>query len=94
MKDYTEAIRLNPDNANAFNNRANARYGKGDLEEAIKDYTEAIRLDRNCQRFQQPGHCAVRERRPQGSDEGLHRSDPAQSGQCQRLSQPRPCAEG
>jgi len=42
---YTEAIRLNPDYAHAYNNRGLARYAKGDLDAALKDYTEAIRLN-------------------------------------------------
>ena len=41
---YTEAIRLKPDFADAYNNRGVARYDKGDLDGAIKDYKEAIRL--------------------------------------------------
>ena len=42
--DFDEAIRLKPDFAYAFNNRAVVRYDKGDLEGALKDYDEAIRL--------------------------------------------------
>src|SRR6478752_5678921 len=41
---YSQAIRLNPDYAEAFNNRGVARKNKGDLEGALKDYNEAIRL--------------------------------------------------
>jgi tetratricopeptide (TPR) repeat protein len=41
---YTEAIRLRPDYAIAYNNRGIARKEKGDLDGAIKDYNEAIRL--------------------------------------------------
>lgn len=41
---YTEAIRLKPDYAKAFNNRGAARIQNGDLEAAIRDYDEAIRL--------------------------------------------------
>jgi tetratricopeptide (TPR) repeat protein len=46
---YSEAIRLDPKNAIAFNNRGNA-YGKkgwttGDYDRAVADYSEAIRLD-------------------------------------------------
>ena len=41
---YTEAIRLHPDHAFAFNNRGNARYRKGDHEGGMKDFNEAIRL--------------------------------------------------
>jgi tetratricopeptide (TPR) repeat protein len=44
LRFYNEAIRLKPDYADAFNNRGNARYDKGDLEGALQDYTEAIRL--------------------------------------------------
>jgi tetratricopeptide (TPR) repeat protein len=41
---YTETIRLKPDFAEAYHNRANARVRKGDLDGALADYTEAIRL--------------------------------------------------
>src|SRR4029450_5872816 len=41
---YTEAIRLKPEFAEAFNNRGAARREKGDLDGALEDYTEAIRL--------------------------------------------------
>jgi tetratricopeptide (TPR) repeat protein len=44
LRFYTEAIRLKPDDALAFNNRGLARRDKGDLDGALQDYTEAIRL--------------------------------------------------
>ena len=44
---YGQAIRLNRDFAEAFNNRGFARHAKGDLEGALSDYNEAIRLKRN-----------------------------------------------
>jgi tetratricopeptide (TPR) repeat protein len=44
IRSYDESIRLNPDYGDAFNNRANARYAKGDMFGAIEDYSEAIRL--------------------------------------------------
>ena len=44
LQDYTEAIRLEPDNADAFLNRGIARADKGDVDGALQDYTEAIRL--------------------------------------------------
>src|ERR1019366_922197 len=44
LRFYSEAIRLKPDYAAAFNNRGNARSDEGDLEGALQDYSEAIRL--------------------------------------------------
>jgi hypothetical protein len=37
LRSYTEAIRLKPDFAEAFNNRADARRTKGDLEGVLQD---------------------------------------------------------
>ncbi len=45
IRDYSEAIRLNPDAAGAFNDRGNAYARKGLYDEAIRDYDEAIRLN-------------------------------------------------
>ena len=46
IKDYTEAIKLQPDDANKiYNNRGIAYAEKGEFEKAISDYTEAIRLN-------------------------------------------------
>ena len=42
---YTEAIRLNPDFADAYNNRGNAYGRKGDFDAAIQDYNKAIALN-------------------------------------------------
>jgi len=44
LRFYTEALRLKPDYADAFNNRGVARRDKGDLDGALQDFTEAIRL--------------------------------------------------
>jgi len=44
LRFYSEAIRLKPDYADAFNNRGVARSRGGDLKGAIGDYSEAIRL--------------------------------------------------
>lgn len=46
IKDFGEAIRLNPDAA-IYNNRASAYLAKKDYDKAIDDYTEAIRLNPN-----------------------------------------------
>lgn len=42
---YTQAIRLDPKYANAYNNRGNAKNNLGRYQKAIGDYDEAIRLD-------------------------------------------------
>jgi Tfp pilus assembly protein PilF len=44
LRCYNEAIRLQPDYAEAFINRGVARSEKGDLEGELRDYNEAIRL--------------------------------------------------
>lgn len=44
MKGFDTAIRLAPDFADAYINRANARDMLGNFEEALKDYNTAIRL--------------------------------------------------
>jgi tetratricopeptide (TPR) repeat protein len=41
----TEAIRLDPDYADAYNNRGIAYRRKRDLDRAIANYAETIRLD-------------------------------------------------
>ena len=43
--DYQKAIWVNPEYANAYNNRGNMRFWDEDVEGAIADYTEAIRLN-------------------------------------------------
>ncbi|MDI9356569.1 MAG: tetratricopeptide repeat protein [Chitinophagaceae bacterium] len=45
VKDYTEAIRINPHYANAFTNRGYAKYKLKKYAEAMKDYTQAIRIN-------------------------------------------------
>jgi tetratricopeptide (TPR) repeat protein len=45
IADYSEAIRLNPQYANAYGNRGIAWYGKGDNDRAIADYSQALRID-------------------------------------------------
>jgi len=45
IADYTEVIRLNPNDAHAFNNRGFRYFKKGDNHRAIADYNETIRLD-------------------------------------------------
>jgi tetratricopeptide (TPR) repeat protein len=45
--EYNEAIRLDPQYAQAFYNRGIAWYGKGELDKAIKDFNDAIKIDPN-----------------------------------------------
>jgi len=47
ISDYTAAIELKPDYAEAYNNRGFAYYLKGDFARAISDYTRAIELRPN-----------------------------------------------
>ena len=44
LRCYTEAIRLKPDFADAYNNRGVTRKALGDMAGAIQDYMEALRL--------------------------------------------------
>jgi tetratricopeptide (TPR) repeat protein len=45
VDDFSEAIRRNPRDPIAYDNRGMAYYAKGDLDRAIADFNEAIRLD-------------------------------------------------
>ena len=45
MADFNEAIRLNPNDAEAYYIRGVAYEDKGELDKAIADYTEGIRID-------------------------------------------------
>lgn len=45
IDDYSNAIRLKPDYADAFNNRANAYKALGDLRKALADYDKAISIN-------------------------------------------------
>jgi len=45
IADYTQTIRLQPDNSGAYSIRGWVYYLKGDWERAITDANEAIRLD-------------------------------------------------
>lgn len=45
VKDYTEAIRLNPKSYNAYFKRGSLYFAQQKYDEAINDYTKAIELD-------------------------------------------------
>ena len=44
VAEFSEAIRLKPDNARAYYNRGQAYRHRGDYGKALTDYGEAIRL--------------------------------------------------
>ncbi|WP_341525069.1 tetratricopeptide repeat protein [Nostoc sp. UHCC 0302] len=43
--DYTQAIRLNPNYLNAYNNRGLARFNLGDFQGAVDDYNKALKIN-------------------------------------------------
>jgi tetratricopeptide (TPR) repeat protein len=45
LADYNEAIRVDPKNTLAYNNRGNIYRDRGDNDHAIAEYNEAIRID-------------------------------------------------
>src|SRR5262249_37620213 len=47
IKDYNEAILLDPNMVIAYNNRGDAYLRKGDYARAIADFNEAVRIDPN-----------------------------------------------
>jgi S1-C subfamily serine protease/cytochrome c-type biogenesis protein CcmH/NrfG len=58
IRDYTEAIRLDPSDAAAYGCRGKAWFAKLDCDEAIRDATEAIRLDPNEPHYYSCRSCA------------------------------------
>jgi tetratricopeptide (TPR) repeat protein len=51
IENFDRAIKLKPNYANAYNNRANVRHELGDDAGAIEDYTKAILLNPHCEDF-------------------------------------------
>lgn len=51
IESFDRAIKLNPDYAEAYNNRALIRHELGKVQEAIEDCTQAILLNPDCEHF-------------------------------------------
>jgi len=47
IENYTQAIRINPNNANTYYSRGNRYVDLGNYNQAIEDYTQAIRINPN-----------------------------------------------
>ncbi|MBP5973329.1 tetratricopeptide repeat protein, partial [Brasilonema sp. CT11] len=47
IKDYTQALQIDPNNANTYGRRGDARAKLKDYQGAIEDYTQALRIDSN-----------------------------------------------
>jgi tetratricopeptide (TPR) repeat protein len=58
IADFTEAIRLDPKNADVYTKRGSCQVAKGEYGKAIADFTEAIRLDpKNADNYRGRGSC-------------------------------------
>jgi tetratricopeptide (TPR) repeat protein len=68
LADYTEAIRLNPLNANAYYRRGVVYQYKSEYEKALADYDEAIQLD---PQFQDAYLARATARNDQGDTDGM-----------------------
>ena len=44
---YTKVLEINPQNAEAYAKRGNAKYLLGKYKDAVKDYTKALEIDPN-----------------------------------------------
>ena len=61
---YTQAIQLNPNDADAYNNRGVAYSGKGDFDRAIDDFDKTIQLNSDpADAYNNRGGCLRQERR-------------------------------
>ena len=63
IKHYTEAIKLKPDLAEAYNNRGNVYTRKGEFDNAIRDHNTAIKLNPdNAPTYNNRGNAYARKR--------------------------------
>ncbi len=65
---YTQAIKLNPNHADAYNDRGLARLALGDRQGAIADYTQAIKINpRHAEIYNNRGIAKFAAEDPQGA---------------------------
>ena len=58
IEDFNKAIEINPQYAEAFNNRGIVKYNLGDKQGAIKDYNKAIEINpQYADAFNNRGQC-------------------------------------
>jgi tetratricopeptide (TPR) repeat protein len=55
IKQYSESIELNPNDASAYNNRGMAWDKKGEYDKAINDYSKALELNPNAEVYSNRG---------------------------------------
>jgi tetratricopeptide (TPR) repeat protein len=59
IEDYTQALKIDPNNLQAYYNRANAKYQLGQYQDAIEDYTQAFQIDRSATSKQFPTSLSI-----------------------------------
>ncbi|MFK0734953.1 MAG: tetratricopeptide repeat protein, partial [Gloeotrichia echinulata HAB0833] len=47
IEDYNQALKINPNDAQAYNNRGGARVNSGDFKGAIEDFNQALKINPN-----------------------------------------------
>jgi Flp pilus assembly protein TadD len=59
VSDYTEAIRLNPNYAEAYYDRAILHYNRGNFDQALEDFRSTLRIDPNFPEVQEELGCLM-----------------------------------
>jgi tetratricopeptide (TPR) repeat protein len=86
IRDFSEAIRLNPNFAEAFIQRGNARFKNGNPELAITDFSDAIGIDaRNAAAFKARGMARLYNADEDGALDDLSRAIQIAEGEATRL---------
>jgi tetratricopeptide (TPR) repeat protein len=82
VSEFTEAVRLNPNYADAYIYRGLAYANNNDYDRAIADYNEAIRLNPNSAPAYNNRGCVPKQERLRPRHSGLHRGDTARFQFC------------